>query len=83
MKRTSVAVILIFCLSGTPVPAKANNGMTDMMRIMMDMFLWMMGGGTGGLNSYRNPYNLGGIGNPLLTGTMLGNPLLGSALQRT
>lgn len=71
---------MIFCLSGTPVPAKAGNGMTDMMSIMMDMFLWMMGGGAGGLNSYRlNPYNLGGIGSPLLTGSMLGNPLLGSA----
>jgi hypothetical protein len=79
MKRTSFAVILIFFLAGTPAPVKASNGMADMMRVMMEMFLWMMGGGSGGLNSYRlNPYTIGGIGNPLLTGNMLGNPLLGS-----
>ena len=56
--------------------------MADMMRIMMDMFLWMMGGGSGGMNPYRlgSMGGLGGLNNPLLASSMPGYPLLGNSL---
>jgi hypothetical protein len=56
--------------------------MADMMSIMMEMFLWMMGGGSGGMNPYRlgSMGGLGGSNNPLLASSMLGNPLLGNSL---
>lgn len=94
MKRTSLTVILVFSLLGTPMPAQAANGMADMMSLMMEMFLWMMrggGGGGGGFNPYgmggpggNNPYSmggLGGLGNPMLASSMLGNPMLSNSLS--
>ncbi|MDX2477590.1 MAG: hypothetical protein QNL05_09530, partial [Gammaproteobacteria bacterium] len=75
MKRTSLTVILVFSLLGTPMPAQAANGMADMMSLMMEMFLWMMrGGGGGGGGGGFNPYGMGGPGgntpyyNPPLAG---------------
>lgn len=52
------------------MPAYAGNGMTDIISTMMQLFLWMMSGGSGmsGLNSYgmnpygMNPYSSGGMG---------------------
>ena len=65
MKRTSLSLILVFSLLGTPVPAKASNGMADMMSIMMEMFLWMMrSGGSGGFNRFNNIGGPGGMGYP-------------------
>lgn len=63
------------------MPVHAANGMADMMSLMMEMFLWMMRGGGGG--GY-NPYGMGapgGIGNPMLAGSMMGNPLLNNSLM--
>jgi len=80
MKRLARTLVILFSLLGFSMPAQANNGMTDMMSIMMEMFLWMMGGGSGG---GMNPYRLGGMGglnNPLLANSMLGNPMLGNSL---
>ena len=94
MKRTSLTVILALSMLGAPMPVQAANGMTDMMSLMMEMFLWMMrggGGGGGGFNPYamggpggNNPYSmagLGGIGNPMLASSMLGNPMLSNSLS--
>jgi len=82
MKRLARTLVILFSLLGISMPAQANNGMTDMMRIMMDMFLWMMGGGSGGMNPYSlgSMGGLGGLNNPLLASSMLGNPLLGNSL---
>jgi len=52
------------------MPAYAGNGMTDIISSMMQLFLWMMSGGSGlsGFNSYAmnpygtNPYRFAGIG---------------------
>ena len=65
-------MILVCSLLGTPLPAQAANGMADMMRIMMEMFFWMMSGSSGGMSSV-NPYSMGGLGNPLLGGGGWGN----------
>ena len=83
MKKLSLSLVLVFSLQGAPLPAHASNGMTDMMSTMMQMFLWMMSGGSGGgmsgfspyaMNPYSmNPYSLGGLGGQ-------GFPLLGSGL---
>ncbi|MEA1890548.1 MAG: hypothetical protein U9N50_12315 [Pseudomonadota bacterium] len=70
MKKLSLSLVLVFSLSGAPMPAQAANGMTDMMSIMMQMFLWMMSGGGGmsgfspyAMNPYSmNPYSFGGLG---------------------
>ena len=92
MKRTSLTVILVLSLLGAPMPVQAANGMADMMSLMMEMFLWMMRGGSGGGFNPNgmggpggyNPYNmggLGGIGNPMLASSMLGNPMLSNSLS--
>ncbi|GBE08108.1 hypothetical protein BMS3Bbin11_00686 [bacterium BMS3Bbin11] len=70
MKRFSLSLVLIFSLQAAPMPAYAGNGMTDIISTMMQLFLWMMSGGSGmsGLNSYgmnpygMNPYSFGGMG---------------------
>jgi hypothetical protein len=65
MKKLSLSLILVLSLQATPVPARAGNGMTDMITTMMQMFLWMMSGGSGnsGFNPYSmNPYSFGGPG---------------------
>jgi len=85
MKKLARISVILFSLLGVSVPAQANNGMGDMMRVMMEMFLWMMGGGAGGMSPYSmgsmgNMGSMGGMANPLLAGSMLGNPLLGNSL---
>ena len=82
MKKLSLSLVLVFSLQGAPMSAHASNGMTDMMSIMMQMFLWMMSSGSGGgmsgfspnaMNPYSmNPYSLGGLGGQ-------GFPLQGNA----
>ncbi|MFW2438799.1 MAG: hypothetical protein ACN4GR_05450 [Arenicellales bacterium] len=67
MKKLSLSLVLVFSLQGAPLPAHASNGMGDMMSTMMQMFLWMMsgasGGGMSGFSPYSmNPYRLGGMG---------------------
>ncbi|NIA02894.1 MAG: hypothetical protein GWO88_01600 [Planctomycetia bacterium] len=72
MKKLSLSLVLVFSLQGAPLPAHASNGMNDMMSTMMQMFLWMMSGGSGGgmsgfspyaMNPYSmNPSSLGGLG---------------------
>ncbi len=80
MRKLARKLVILFSLFGVAVPAQASNGMTDMMRVMMEMFLWMMGGGSGGMNPYRLGGLGGGLANPLLASSMLGNPLLGNSL---
>jgi hypothetical protein len=62
------------------MPVQANNGMSDMMRVMMEMFMWMMGGGAGGMGSMGSMGSMGGMANPLLANSMIANPLLGNSL---
>jgi hypothetical protein len=78
MKRLARTLVILLSLMGISMPVQANNGMTDMMRVMMEMFLWMMGG-SGGMNPYRLG-GMGGLNNPLLANSMLGNPMLGNSL---
>ncbi|MCK5360186.1 MAG: hypothetical protein KAJ95_06135, partial [Gammaproteobacteria bacterium] len=79
MKRLARISVILFSLLGVSVPAQASNGMGDMMRVMMEMFLWMMGGGAGGMSPYSMG-SMGGMANPLLAGSMLGNPMPGNSL---
>ena len=79
MKRTSISVILVLSLLGAPMPVQAANGMTDMMSLMMEMFLWMMRGGSGGFNPYSMG-GLGGYGNPMMANSLLGNPVWGNSI---
>ena len=82
MKRTSLSVILALSMLGAPMPVQAANGMTDMMSLMMEMFLWMMRSGSGGGSGF-NPYSMGGLGgygNPMMANSMFGNPQWGSAI---
>ena len=79
MKRLARISVILFSLLGVSVPAQASNGMGDMMRVMMEMFMWMMGGGTGGMNPYSMG-SMGGMANPLLAGSMLSNPLYGNSI---
>ncbi len=77
MKKILLSLLLVFSLQATPLPARAGNGMTDIISTMMQMFLWMMSGGSGmsglsGLNPYsmysgtntfgQNPYGLSPYG---------------------
>lgn len=80
MKRTSISAILVLSLLGAPMPVQAANGMADMMSLMMEMFLWMMRGGSGGFNPYSMG-GLGGYGNPMMANSLLGNPLWGNAIS--
>ena len=80
MKKFTVSLITVCCLLGAPQPSLASsNPMFDMMRMMMEMFLWMMGGsgrsyGSGyggypsGWSSYGNPYGMGYPSMPWGTG---------------
>ena len=61
------------------MPVQAANGMTDMMSLMMEMFLWMMRGGSGGYNPYSMG-GLGGYGNPMMANSLLGNPVWGNSI---
>ena len=82
MKRTSLTVILVLSLLGAPMPVQAANGMTDMMSLMMEMFLWMMRGGSGSSGGF-NPYSMGGLGgfgNPMMANSLLGNPVWGNSI---
>jgi len=70
MKKFFLSLLLVVSLQGAPLPAQAANGMTDILSTMMQLFLWMMSGGSGmsGLSSYgmnpysMNPYSFGGLG---------------------
>jgi len=70
MKKLSLSLVLVFSLQGAPMPAQAGNDMTDIISSMMQLFLWMMSGGSGmsgtsayGMNPYgTNPYSLRGMG---------------------
>lgn len=70
MKKIFLPLLLVVSLQGAPLPAQAANGMTDILSTMMQLFLWMMSGGSGmsGFSSYgmnpfsMNPYSTGGLG---------------------
>jgi len=84
MKKLFLSLVLAFSLQGAPMPAQAGSGMTDIISSMMQLFLWMMSGGSGmsgfnanGMNPYgMNPYSLrgmGGQGFPLWGNSFPGN----------
>jgi hypothetical protein len=82
MKKTVFTLFLASTLLAAPPSVRASdNPMVDMMRVMMEMFLWMMGGSgrsfgsspyASGLSNYNNPYLWGMQANPWSSG-MWGN----------